>query len=593
VIQALVRKTNNIRIKNKLISFFILIVIIPVVIVGGFLTVAFRQTVMNHAILQTSNNVEKIKSRTADILRMPIQISNRLLSDTRMEKVVNTQYKSTFEVVEAYRGFQDFRDYTSLYKEIYNIRFYTTNPTILNNWDFIQPDESILQSTWYGSMMQERTEKISWIALEDETKNNAKYLSLVRRIFFPNYRSSGVLVVDVNQDELNNILSQEPFDTMIFDGNGYVVAAKNTDWVGKNLDQLNLPKGFQEKKTGTYEDEFNGHASKMLVVDLLPDNSSNGLKIVSIFTIASIVKEPNQIILLGFFIIMGSLLIALVLIFFSSGILSSRLLKLNKQLNKVAMGDLHVTSPIDGKDEIGMLSKQFNNMVGSIRELMDEVHESNRVKSQLELRQKEIKLKMLASQINPHFLFNVLESIRMKAHIKGEDEIAAIVRSLGKLMRKNLEVSGSKISLSSEMEIVRCYLEIQQFRFGDRLDFELIIDPLAKDILLLPLIIQPLVENAVVHGLENKETSGRVTVRTEIIANQLYVEVKDNGVGISEARIIEIEHVINDTEDQDEYRIGLRNVHQRLLMTYGEPHGLNITSESGEQTRIYFTIPLE
>lgn len=593
MIKALVRKLNNIRIKNKLILFFVLIVFIPVMIVGGFLTVAFRQTVLNDAILQTSNNVEKIKSRTADILRMPIQISNRLLSDTRMEKVVNTQYKSTFEVVEAYRGFQDFRDYTSLYKEIYNIRFYTTNPTILNNWDFIQPDESVLKSLWYLNMMQQKTEKISWIALEDETKNNAKYLSLVRRIFFPNYRSSGVLVVDVNQDELNSILSQEPFDTMIYDANGYVVAAKNTNWVGKNLDELNLPKGFQEKKTGTYEDEFNGKASKMLVVDLLPDNSNNGLKIVSIFTIASIVKKPNQIILLGFFIIMGSLLLALILIFLSSGMLSSRLLKLNKQLNKVAMGDLNVTSPIDGKDEIGMLSKQFNNMVGSIRELMDEVHESNRVKSQLELRQKEIKLKMLASQINPHFLFNVLESIRMKAHIKGENEIAGIVRSLGKLMRKNLEVSGSKISLSNEMEIVRCYLEIQQFRFGDRLNFELIIDPLAKDIFLLPLIIQPLVENAVVHGLENKETSGIVTVRTEIIGNQLYIEVNDNGIGIAEAKRNEIEQAMNDTEDKEEYRIGLRNVQQRLLLTYGESYGLKITSELGGETRIYFSIPLE
>jgi two-component system sensor histidine kinase YesM len=236
---------NNIRIKNKLMLFFILVVFIPVLIVGGFLTVAFRQTVLNDAIQQTSNNVDKIRTRISDILRMPIQISNRLITDTRLESVVNTEYRSTYEVVKAYKGFQDFAEYTQLYKEIYNIRFYTTNTTTINNWEFIQPSEEVKASFWYVNALNQKTEKMSWFAIQDETKNNKKYLSLVRRIFFPNYRSSGVLVVDVNQDELNAILSQEPFDTLIFDEKGTIVAAKNTDWVDKNLKDLDFPKGFQ------------------------------------------------------------------------------------------------------------------------------------------------------------------------------------------------------------------------------------------------------------------------------------------------------------------------------------------------------------
>jgi two-component system sensor histidine kinase YesM len=496
-------------------------------------------------------------------------------------------------VVSAYKDFQDFSDYTKLYKEVYNVRFYTKNPTTLNNWDFIQPNDAILQSFWYQEIMNKKTETISWFAIEDETKNDRIFLSLIRRINFPNYRTYGVLVIDVNPEELNAIVSQEQFDTMVFDRKGHIVAAKNTDWVGKNVNDLDFGKGFLDNPKGTYQVQFNGQDSKVVIEDLLPAVSDSGLRIVSVFTVRSIVGKANQISLLGLITITVSLLIAIVLIYISSRILTSRLLQLNKHINKVALGDLHVSSEIDGNDEIGMLSRQFNNMVRSIRQLMDEVQESNRIKSQLELRRKEIKLKMMASQINPHFLFNALESIRMRAHLKGESEIAGTVKSLGKLMRKNLEISGSTIPLKDELEIVSSYLEIQKFRFEDRLNFELQIDPSAGKIKIPALIIQPLVENAVIHGLEHMEDQGMVTVKTELIGDRLHIEVADNGVGISEEKKLEIEQSFRDTEDEEEHRIGMRNVHQRLVLMYGEAYGLAIDSKAGAGTRIHFTIPVQ
>jgi two-component system sensor histidine kinase YesM len=231
-------------------------------------------------------------------------------------------------------------------------------------------------------------------------------------------------------------------------------------------------------------------------------------------------------------------------------------------------------------------------MVVSIRGLMDEVTESQKQKAQLELRQKEIKLKMMASQINPHFLFNALESIRMKAHIKGEKEISGIVRMLGKMIRRNLEVGTRKIALMDELEIVRCYLEIQKFRYGDeRLTFRLNIDPAGHDVEIPPLIIQPLIENAVVHGLENVAEGGFVELTTSMRGSRLKVEVADNGVGISGEKIKDILESLRDMEEEEEYRIGLRNVHQRLVMIYGEDYGLTITSEPGSGTRITFEIP--
>ncbi|MGO4543144.1 sensor histidine kinase, partial [Paenibacillus sp. 2TAB19] len=336
---------------------------------------------------------------------------------------------------------------------------------------------------------------------------------------------------------------------------------------------------------GTYEFKFEGKPSKVVIENLMPPSSSNGLKIVSVFTIESIVSGANRISLLGFGVILISLVIAFILIYFFSAILAKRMLALNKDLNKVALGDFNVISDVSGNDEIGLLSRQFNNMVVSIRGLMDEVTESHQQQAQLQLRQKEIKLKMMASQINPHFLFNALESIRMKAHIKGEKEISYIVRMLGKMIRRNLEIGTKKIALKAEIEIVHSYLEIQKFRYGDeRLTFVLNIAPQSEGIEIPPLIIQPLIENAVVHGLEDRAEGGFISLITSVDGNKLRVEVADNGVGISEERMRQINESLHDMEEEDEYRIGLRNVHQRLIMIYGEAHGLQIQS-SAEGTR--------
>ncbi|WP_036718812.1 sensor histidine kinase [Paenibacillus harenae] len=586
----LTRRMNNIRIKNKLIFSFILVVFVPVLIVGIFLTVAFRQNVLDQATQQITNNVERIKKQTTDIIRMPIEISDNLLVDSRLTNVVNTNYKSTYDVVKAFWDYRDFRDYVHLYSEIFNIRFYTTNMTILDNWEFLKLTPPIMETHWYKAAMEQ--DGIHWAYISDETKGNRNYLSLIRKISFPTYRTSGVLVIGVNQNELNAMISQEPFDTMIIDDTGYMIAAKNPEWVGKNISELDFASQLTEKAEGTYEFKYDGKPSKIVIEDLLPESSRNGLKIVSVFTIDSIVSGANRISQLGFGIIMLSLVIAFILIYFSSAILAKRMLVLNKDLNKVAMGDLNVISNVTGNDEIGILSKQFNNMVVSIRGLMDEVTESQKQKAQLELRQKEIKLKMMASQINPHFLFNALESIRMKAHMKGEKEISGIVRMLGKMIRRNLEVGTRKIALKDELEIVRYYLEIQKFRYGDdRLTFRLDIDPASHDIEIPPLIIQPLIENAVVHGLENIAEGGFVHLSTFVNGKRLKVEVADNGVGISEEKIKDILESLRDMEEEEEYRIGLRNVHQRLVMIYGDDYGLTIASEPGSGTRITFEIP--
>ncbi|MDQ6422686.1 sensor histidine kinase [Paenibacillus sp. LHD-117] len=586
----LANRTNDIRIKNKLIVSFILVVFVPVLIVGVFLTSAFRQNVLDQATQQVGSNVDRVKSQTADIIRMPLEISDNLLSDTRLMNVVNTQYPTTYSVVAAYREYRDFRDSVKLYNEIHNVRFYYTNPTMLDNWEFLRVTPEKSREPWFKHAMDE--DGIRWLYVEDETKGNEKFLSLVRKVNFPLYRTSGVLVITIDPTVLGSMMRQEAFDTMIIEDNGYIVAAKDGELVGKNVNDLTFATELAGKSEGTYEFHYGGKPSRVVIEKLVPSSSRNGLRIVSVFAVDSIVGGANRISLLGLAIMMVSLAVAWVLIYMTSTLISKRMLVLHKDLNKVAMGDLNVISSVSGNDEIGMLSRQFNNMVVSIRGLMDDVADSESQKAQLLLRQREIKLKMMASQINPHFLFNALESIRMKAHLNGQKEISVVVRMLGKMIRQNLEVGNRKIALRDEVEVVRCYLEIQKFRYGgDRLSFLLDVDEGCASVEVPPLVIQPIVENAVVHGLDHVEQGGFVSVRAYETGDHVRIEIKDNGSGIEASRMEAINRALDDMDEEEDYRIGLRNVHQRLVMIYGDGCGLNIQSEPGRGTLITFDIP--
>ncbi|QAY66651.1 sensor histidine kinase [Paenibacillus protaetiae] len=590
MLNRLLKKTNNLKLKHKLIVSYILIVLIPIMIVGSIITYYFRQQTLERAVEQASNNVEKLRIQTETMLKVPLKISDSLLLNEKMAQTVNTSYPDALELTKSYLSFTDFRTYKVQYKEISGVRIYFDNPTLVNNLEIIPATPDVKASSWYQEAMGTRS--VKWMYVEGEPDAPVKRLSLVRQVLFSDYHTSGVLLVMMNQDELNRMLTQEPFETMITDQNGYVVAAKNADMVGQTMQQLGLGNSFGKLEKGTYKKVINGKESYVVVDSVQTESSLDELNVISLFNTKSIVSDANKVGLLGMGIILLVLLIALIFVYTVSFMTSKRLLLLSRKFNKLALGNLNVVSQIDGSDEIGQLSRQFNYMVESISMLMKQVVEATEQNNRMEIAQREIKLKMMASQINPHFLFNALESIRMNAYLKGEKELANIVRLLGKLMRKNLEIGREHVTIKNEMEMVSSYLEIQRFRYEDRLEFELQIDPGLGSLHIPPLIIQPLVENAVVHGLENKD--GVVTIQVKLIVadGSLHVCVEDNGSGMSEEKLQEVLLFISGPEE-DNNRIGLRNVHQRLVLTYGEASGLQIESVYGEGTTMRFYVPLE
>ncbi|MEK3733405.1 sensor histidine kinase [Paenibacillus sp. FSL M8-0334] len=579
---------NDMKLRNKLILSFVVVVFVPVAIVGVILTSELRKFAFDNAMEQAYQNVDRVKKRATEIINVADDLSYRLLYDERLKSVVNNRYESVYDVFVAYRAYPDLHQAIQMYKEISNIRFYSNNETLLNNWQFINPTPEIEATDWYKNA-KENVGLVQWDYITDE-RDNRTYLSLVKGVDLGSRDNRGVLVINVNSEILNTILSQETFDTIIVDSKNNIVASNRPELYGSPLENIHDESGVVYNLEGIYESVIDNKESKVLIEPLNTESGVDGLRIISIFSIDSIVKEANRINRLAMTVILISLLLALLLIYSFSHLISSRLLRLSKHISKVGTGNLGVAMEIDGRDEIGQLSRQFNSMVSSIGELMNEVQESNQQKRLLEQKQNEIKFKMMASQINPHFLFNALESIRMEAHIKGETEIARVVRMLGKLMRSNIEVGSGKTTIKDEIEMVECYLDIQKFRYEDRLRFEVQVDPEALLFRIPPLIIQPLVENAVIHGMDNKQeaTTVRVTVTAENEA--ILISVADDGAGIDPNRLEMIRGFLEESEEQE--RIGLRNVHVRLQLTYGPASGLHIESEPGQGTIIQFSIPM-
>lgn len=199
---------------------------------------------------------------------------------------------------------------------------------------------------------------------------------------------------------------------------------------------------------------------------------------------------------------------------------------------------------------------------------------------------------MLASQINPHFLFNILETIRMQAVVRDQKEIAELTKMLAKLMRHSIQAGSALRPLSAELQLVEYYLKIQDYRFHDRMRYRIEADPAdIEGLMIMPLLIQPFVENVIVHGLEGKTSDGLICVRVQV-ADTLTIIISDNGCGMSRETLQETRRLLDDFENLNREHVGICNVNQRISLQYGKPYGVSIDSEEGRGTAVMLCLPI-
>jgi two-component system sensor histidine kinase YesM len=263
--------------------------------------------------------------------------------------------------------------------------------------------------------------------------------------------------------------------------------------------------------------------------------------------------------------------------------------KLHSVTTTITKNDLQALMTSDNVDEITELGLSFNIMIGRIRELL-----AAKIKEQEHL--KKVELRALQAQINPHFLYNTLDTIIWMAEANKTDQVIEIVRALSSFFRIALSKGRDWITIRQEIEHVSSYLTIQKMRYRDILDYKLEVDEDILDGTILKLTLQPLVENALYHGIKNKRNGGTISVcarRTD--QNVVLLEVQDDGVGFTPYKLARIQEEINNDSDEitlKESGFGLENVNKRIKLFYGKQYGLSIDSHYLEGTRVTVAIPL-
>lgn len=397
-------------------------------------------------------------------------------------------------------------------------------------------------------------------------------------------KTLGHITIGVNQNYFTNLsknVLRENEAVLVLDRNGGLLNCVGT--VDEELAAYLQSEEFINISYKERADHFSYGNSE--VVCMQPGrNASIVCKIVPRNSFRAQLREAAH---MPFLLLLGMLIGLLPLLLIISDIVTKPLLRLRQAIVEVSAGDFEQQVEVATHDEIGEVAQCFNQMVCSIRELIDQ----NYV---ITLQEKESELAALQAQINPHFLYNTLDSLYWQAVEADNEEIAESILALSQLFRLVLNQGKREVTVSQEMELVSRYLQIQKMRFTKRLEYQVEVDPAIESAKIPKLILQPFVENAIVHGFENMNVPCSLTVSGRLADGCIRFEIRDTGVGMSQDQIDAIWE-----EEPDQYRkqrIGryaIKNIRERLQRKYPQQFTLDIQSEVGRGTTVTLVIPYE
>jgi two-component system sensor histidine kinase YesM len=312
-------------------------------------------------------------------------------------------------------------------------------------------------------------------------------------------------------------------------------------------------------------------------------------KTVTLIPINEFIKDSNALRKISYFICILSLAICSVLSVFFSYVIFKPIVSLRKAMKKVEEGDLTVEVNVNSNDEIGQLRRGFNRMIEKINSLIQREYNS-------QILMKQAQLDALQSQINPHFLYNVLDSIRAEALIKDAEEVADMIKILGDMFQYSTNKGGNTVSISEEVRNIENYITLQKFRFNEKIEVKF---DIPEEILVyrtLRLILQPIVENAIIHGLEPKIGAGTITVSAQLCEGDILFRISDDGLGMKSNDLIHTNRELQKDRSGENaiigQKMGIYNVNARLRNYYGAKYGLKYESIEGQGTTVLMKIPV-
>ncbi|CAH1192916.1 hypothetical protein PAECIP111891_00460 [Paenibacillus allorhizoplanae] len=388
----------------------------------------------------------------------------------------------------------------------------------------------------------------------------------------------GIFLVDLNLSVINEICNQIKLGrrgyVFIVDKDGNIVYHPQQKLITSNL-KTEMVDQVRSAGSGSF---IAGAGNNKRIYSI--QETHFGWKIVGVAYASEMIANQYQIKLSYFSWTILALVIALYLSFAISRHLSRPIKVLQNSMKQVEKGNFDIRSEVRSENEIGQLGRSFNMMVSRIKDLMSQLIHNEEIKRKSEM-------KLLEAQINPHFLYNTLDSIIWMAERKKHAEVVLMTSSLAKLFRAIIHKNDETIPVRAELEHISNYLQIQKLRYKDNLDFAIDVDPDILEHHIPKIILQPIVENAIYHGIKNKLEPGFIHITGKAHGETIVFVVADNGVGMEPDKLIQIWEAKNRTMKG----IGVSNVDERIKL-YGHEYGLSFNSERWVGTEVTIVVPL-
>ena len=569
---------DNFTIKRKLIILYIFCVIMPLIItdsVVGGITYQWEKERQQH-------EMENIASAVQYNLSNEIDSASRYAKSIYTSKYIDNFLKHDYESpLSYYTAYQKFFKDTMLQMGIgqnnMQLALYADNDTIVSGSEFQKVSE-VRGEAWYQYLMDSQLKKVLYVGFDESaaSSRSRRKISFLQRLDFYG-ASDNVLRIDIDYSSLVRRLEKMNYDADIYICRGDQIILSN----GKNGSVTKDFETFTRFDDVGYREQVSVYGQELEIYVMKPKTGM----------LQEMLRRFPYILLL----VLVNVLLPFFMVYCINHSFTERIGELSAVFDRVNDDKLVEIWEVRGEDEIGSLMRNYNKMVQRMNSLIQIMYKNKIKEQEMIVARQNAELLALHSQINPHFLFNALESIRMHSIIKHEMETADMVERLAVLQRQYVEWQDDSVQVEKEMDFVETYLELQKYRFGDKLSFELDVEEACKGYVIPKLSIVTFVENACVHGIESKSTAGWIFVRIYTKKGCLCLEIEDTGNGMDEEETKNLKQRMTDANIEmlkGKGRVGIVNACLRLKMVSKDEVVFDVDSEQGVGTLILAKIPL-
>lgn len=576
-------KINDYSVKKKLVLFYVCCVLLPLFITDSIiLGIIFKgeEKENRHEMMSIASAVE---SELVYTLEESAKMANAIYLNRSMNEFLDKRYESDLDFYNASLdlGWNTFYEIVGGTTSANQVVMYSDNDTVVNG-NHVYHLDAAKEETWYKKLQDPNVNIIltfDFIGYKSPASSIYRRISVVRKLdYHKDLKSEKLVRIDIDYSAMARKLNNMRYSVPVYVCCGDKIIFSNVDHSSTRLNFSYLT-GEEEI---SYAKEFQLYGEPMRI--LIMKTESDVLETIKQYL-------PLIFMMVTFNIVMPGIMA----VAFNRSIVS-RLTELGNAFDEVEAESLKEIEYVQGRDEIGTLMHNYNRMVRRSRELIKIVYKDQLEKQKMDIAKKNAELHALHSQINPHFLFNVLEGIRMHCVLKGEGETAEMIQRLAVLERENVNWKNDMILISEEMKFIEAYLELQKHRFGERLKYKLEIEENCFNYYIPKLTLVTFVENACIHGIEKKSSTCWIYVRVYQKTDILCLEIEDTGAGMeeTEAEALRKKMQTSNIESlEGATHVGIANACLRLQMVTNHTMDFELDSEVGTGTFILIKVPTD